>query len=360
MSFIARTRSFINPFFSRMRLQLQGCKCPYCFTSILPPRAVSRAFGAPIVARPNLTCPSCSATLPVDFFEASSKVIALIGSTESGKTTYMTVLAKKLTETNMLNIISTSCGADIPNTTERQEQRNRVESLYDRKEILDGTIANSNTVVRIKRGRDKSMFLSLQDAPGGNLTSLTAVMTQNQIANAEGIICLLDPFNIDILYEMLRELPEYRLLPAPTSDIYTEIIAIYDFLKLAGRIGRNNKVDIPIAFCISKADLLKQIASLYIAGDADRSYSSLNELLAETKLSVDDMRLYLEDLGKDQRDERLLTTIQNRFNNFAIFPVSSLGDVNKDAMDNGQLLEKPDPEGVEHPLFWLFKQLKFI
>jgi Double-GTPase 2 len=356
---IPPTPPVVAPTLSPLRRQwlnwTQRRKCPYCYEWIINER--TRVLGTsthiPVCANT-----ACNKDLPPDFFEASSKVIAIIGGTDSGKTTYMTVLAKKLTETNLLNIIG-DCVADIPNADEKKAHDDQVKILYEKEEMLGGTPTSAPVlplVVRVKDDKNKqTLFLSVQDASGAAMRTFSSVVNQSQIRHADGIICILDPLNIHIILNELINQKDYSG-DSPSVNVYQEITYIFDFLKAAGRV-KKGKVNIPIAFCISKIDLLKDITSLYLPQDVDRSFMNLSDAFKEIDIAIEDITAYMDELGKVERDERLLTTIKTRFNQFALFPVSSLG---QEVGSDKKLKSKPEPEGIEHPLLWMFRQLKFI
>jgi GTPase SAR1 family protein len=348
-----------------------GRKCPYCFGITIPPNrrtptntSTTNPTSPTSLSNPpsptNPTCGSgtCVAVLPADFYENKSKVIAIVGGTDSGKTTYMTILAKKLTETNVLKIIPGNCSANIPNPTEQAEYQIKADKLYERLECLVGTTVTENLILQIVKGQKKrtSIFLSLCDAPG---TLMATSTTPNQIASADGIIYLLDPFKIHILVNELNTLPGVAVA-APTRAVYTEIRNVFNWLRNAGNVKPNRKVHIPIAFCLSKIDQLSDVAALYLPQDVDRTYMTLNDVLKEATTASDDLNEYLDLIGKDQMDEVLLTQLETDFAQYKIFPLSSLGAVNKESSSNGTLNSKPKPEGVEHPLLWMLKSLKFI
>jgi hypothetical protein len=81
-------------------------QCPYCFSYVT--RQVSREqnrTGGPVriggisMSLPGARayeCPSCSATLPPDFFASRSSSIAVVGGTEAGKSSFITMFCELL------------------------------------------------------------------------------------------------------------------------------------------------------------------------------------------------------------------------------------------------------------------------
>jgi hypothetical protein len=350
--------NYIANLHQRWRQWTQSHKCLYCFESITD----ERKSATPKIVKPQ--CPKCNHELPSDFFDASSKVIAIIGSVESGKTIYMTVLTEILRNKNPLKMIGETFSVDIPNDLERQAHNDKVTILYERKETLPATSGRvTKLIVRLKVSTgtktSETFFLSFQDMVGGDMRLLGSVTTQKQILNADGIICILDPFNIDVLIQTMKQhLPKYaHLRKSRNIDTTQEIINIYDFLREENKVKKNEKIAIPIAFCISKVDLLLDDANIHLPSDME--HSTVSQVQQDIKDTTTHLYDQLTDLSKAHTNINLLAAVNSRFNHFAFFPVSSLGRANKQ-MDKIHLAVTPQPEGIVHPLFWVLKELNFF
>jgi hypothetical protein len=157
---------------------------------------------------------------------------------------------------------------------------------------------------------------------------------------------------------MKQHLPKYaHLRKSRNIDTTQEIINIYDFLREENKVKKNEKIAIPIAFCISKVDLLLDDANIHLPSDME--HSTVSQVQQDIKDTTTHLYDQLTDLSKAHTNINLLAAVNSRFNHFAFFPVSSLGRANKQ-MDKIHLAVTPQPEGIVHPLFWVLKELNFF
>lgn len=212
-------------------------------------------------------CPACHATLPVHFGTVNSRLIALVGAKESGKTVFMTVLVHEL-----MNKVGRRLDAAMSGADDRTRERfaGAYEGpLYGEKRLLGATTAATRS------GREPMVFrftteerrrlgspvprhtlLSFFDTAGEDLTSKESVEENvRYLAEADGIVLLLDPL----------QMPGARALAAPSARLPAQGAVADDPANVLERItdlvspldgGSKRKISRPLAIAFSKLDAL--------------------------------------------------------------------------------------------------------
>ncbi len=152
-------------------------------------------------------CPICHSTLPVQFGVVGSRMIAMAGAKDSGKTVYMTVLLHELR-----NRVGDRFGAAIMGADEETRKRYEISyenPLYDDNRLPPTTqraAQQDNRVVPLvfrfsaARGlgnRPGHTLLSFFDAAGEDFGDQESVdVNTRYLACADGILLLLDPLQM--------------------------------------------------------------------------------------------------------------------------------------------------------------------
>ncbi|WP_424187970.1 zinc ribbon domain-containing protein [Actinokineospora sp. G85] len=304
-------------------------------------------------------CPVCHTPLPASFAESESPLIGMVGGKSSGKTVYTTVLTHELR-----NKIRRRFSADIWFAGDMQGDGGTVanwlkdyeRSLFDDNTLFQETVSAAGGIKvplvlqwrqpRRKLGRTaySTTTLSFYDAAGEDMTTQEFVNAQAYLSSADGLIVLLDPFQLPGARERIT-VPDDAMKNSETP--LAVLGRITQLLRQSHRVPGKRKIDIPIAVVFSKID------AFYGALGSD------HPLLRQTSTGP----FYDETLGADTDEHlrALLTEYQAddidshltaNYKRFRYFAVSSLGeqpDYSTNRVDAGGIR----PFRVDEPLLWL-------
>lgn len=282
--------------------------------------------------------------------------IALIGAKETGKSNYIAVLVREIDKkmTRSLGCSFRFCNQE----TNVAYQNTYYKPLYEQSIPVKGTDARDNTPPLIyaidfadKNHRIKSSItLSLYDTAGENFDTENKMLKNTQyIANANGIIVLLDPLQLPSIRKKLEgkiTLPEQN---NDTVDILNYVInIIHDIKKVKGRIN----IPIALAFTkmdvLAKYDILPENSCLRLESEHIAKGGFVRSDFENTNIEITAL---LENLSISEIENLL-----SAFSQSAFFGVSSLG---KNPV-NGVLPGPPEPNRVLDPLLWMLAMNKYI
>jgi hypothetical protein len=216
-------------------------------------------------------CPACHSQLPVHFGKVRSRLIALVGAKESGKTVYMTVLVHELMHRVGEDLNAAISGAD--DNTRLRFASDYEQPLYREARLLAptttaGTHDRAPLVFRFTTegrsrlsrngtGEPQRTLLSFFDTAGEDLRSAQSVEENVQyLAAADGIVLLLDP--LQMRGARLLAAPE-TLLPTPGAvgdDPANVLENITDLIMAKDRIKASQRISKPLAVVFTKMDAL--------------------------------------------------------------------------------------------------------
>ncbi|WP_430786423.1 TRAFAC clade GTPase domain-containing protein [Actinoplanes sp. G11-F43] len=213
-------------------------------------------------------CPNCHSALPNYFGKVDSRMIALIGAKESGKTIFITVLLHE-----MMHRISRQFGVAVlgaDDDTRLRYEKDYESSLYEQGSLPDVTrsasagrlrqpLVFSFAIDRRRLGRtrvDRSV-LSFFDTAGEDLTHSDSVeLNTRYLASADGIILLLDPLQMRGARPLVgddTELPVRADAGDRPEHVLGRVVGLLERMSGASRRGKIKK---PIAVAFSKMDTL--------------------------------------------------------------------------------------------------------
>lgn len=286
--------------------------------------------------------------------------VALIGAKQSGKSNYIAVLVNEIKKKMSRNM---DCSLIFCNQqTNDIYQNTYYKPLYENSTTVKGTDANNDSIPLIysidffdtksKSYKIKnSITMSLYDTAGENLDREDTMLCNNQyIANASGIIVLLDPLQLPAIREKLKgkvELPEKN---TDTTDILSRVISIIrDRKKIKGCI------DIPIALAFTKMDVLAR----YDVLPDDSCLRTQSEHISKgafVQSDFENTNIEITALLENFMVDEIMQMLKE-FSKHAFFGVSALGENPKNGV---QLEGEPNPTRVLDPLLWLLSINKYI
>lgn len=314
------------------------------------PRRLNHSCGKGTSVR---VCPACKQEIPSSVDDLSDLNIAIIGAKESGKSHFVALLIHRIKELYAdfgWNLIP------LNEATIERYDREFHRPLFVDKQTINTTASARNGAtpllysLRLGKGLfTKRIMLVFFDAAGEDLENASNLKYINKyIYNASGVICLLDPLQLEVVRENLLsnghsrdELPQRN---AETGTIIGRVVRmIHDNKKLG-----NRKINVPLAVAFSKMDFVRD------AGENARSvfdalYQESRHKGTFCKAEFDNIDGLMRSWVAEVDDSAEILQDSTEFINTGFFGFSALGCNPKD-----QKLEKrPQPFRVEDPFLWI-------
>jgi hypothetical protein len=319
-------------------------------------------------------CPKCHSQLPNYFGKVDSRMIALIGAKESGKTVFVTVLLHE-----MMNRVSRRFGVSVlgaDDETRKNYRQDYEDSLYQQGMLPETThraatgrrrppLVFSFAIDKRRLGRtrvDRSV-LSFFDTAGEDLTSADSVeLNTRYLTSADGIILLLDPLQMPGARPLANsgvEIPDQADVSDLPEHVLGRVITLLE--RGLGRSGRG-KIKKPIAVAFSKMDVLT-------AALPEDSPMLAEPTDAPAFDDVDSLAVHhhMEQLMTKWHGGNLNETLSIHFERYRLFGLSALGNspvaTGNDGAD-GRARRISDhgvqPIRVADPFLWLMSEFGAI
>lgn len=306
-------------------------------------------------------CPYCHSRLPVQFGMVDSKLFAMAGAKDSGKTVYMTVLVHELK--SRVGERFNAALMDADEETRRLFGNAYEAQLYERGQMFATTRRAAQNDGRVpplvfrfsaqSRGLvgDKvdQMMLSFFDTAGEDfLTDASVEVNTRYLACASGIMLLLDPL----------QMAGARRLAIPgaplpgTGPLYenpaTILTRVHELL-LKRQQGRRAKIDMPIAVVFTKIDALwhtfKDSSPLRAAPQHGGAFDTADSL---------DVHEQIRHLLREWDGAQIEQILATNYSRYRYFGVSALG--NPPTADLKVPKTGIQPYRVADPLLWLLSE----
>jgi hypothetical protein len=329
-------------------------------------------------------CPVCHSQLPVHFGKIRSRLIALVGAKESGKTVFMTVLVHELMHQVGDRLNAAISGAD--DNTRYRFASEYEQPLYRESRLLAPTttagIRNRVPIVfrfttertgrlgdgrlgwlapgdwlrfsarlpfgaRPGMGKPQHTLLSFFDTAGEDLRSQQSVeQNVRYLAAADGIVLLLDPLQMRGARRLAA--PGARLpTPGDSADEPAAVLGNITDLVLARKTRKpNERIGKPLAVTFSKMDTLlhglSETSSLLRPPAQTPYFDERDSLAVHTEVQ----RLLVRWDGA-----RIDQLVQLHYRSYRYFGVSALGET--PTQDNHVSPRGIRPYRVADPLMWI-------
>jgi len=315
-------------------------------------------------------CPSCHNTLPSTITSDREKIIALIGTRDSGKSIFVTVLIHEF-----LKHIAPSINASLNFlTSDDKEQYNKRFSdfVYKRRTripqttstfALSGVIgANRPILTKLKKDYKKlfttkteEFTLVFFDAAGEDFDKEEVMHSVSKyIAHSDGIIFLIDPFSNKAVR---GGLPDDVVQGASTIEVDSvsspkEVIErVANIVRLHSTI--KGKIKIPVAAAFSKLDAFETLLDNGAALRRPSPHLAEGEFIKQDGLTVDqEIRGLLAAWG----EQDFLKSLELNYENAHLFAFSALG--NNPRPDGS--IDEPLPVRIEDALLWMLNELSLL
>lgn len=285
-------------------------------------------------------CPHCHNPLPANYGKHQVKFLSVIGVSGSGKTVYLSKLIENI---GIYTARLTITAEPASNGTREFVKKNRIEKNVS---LPGGTPAKymsqplfynlKYTVNGVQQNRTFVMY----DIAGENCVSDNDIIKYAKfVTNADGLIVLLDP-------------KQLRALGGNGLNFAESILATLSKVHTAA--GRTK---IPLALCMSKSDMLKTHDLI-----PEKCFEDVN-VVERRKFSAGDYNEISKKLSDMyyEFEEQIPVALRNNYDNFNYFAFTTLNCGTEKGDDGREYPEDdPNPKRIEEPLYWMFKQFKYI
>ncbi|QSS99707.1 hypothetical protein IMZ31_16830 [Pontibacillus sp. ALD_SL1] len=310
-------------------------------------------------------CPTCHSALPSSIADYEDYIFAVIGGKETGKSHYIAMLIERINNEigNTYN-----CFLQPENDeTIRRYKESFYNPLFREKRTLNVTdSANSNEDVKRPllytlsidggvRGK-KVITLAFFDTAGEDLHNETNMLKHNRyISNSAGVICLLDPTQLESVREEIQENKLNVTLPQdnPNGDVNDILSRTTNMIRNMLNIKVSKKISIPMALSFSKIDAIQPLL--------DPS-SQLNQKGQHTEtngfdlVDFENVNREMEGLVQEWTKGNIPNLLKHNYKEFAYFGLSALGHDPR----NGPGFSELNPYRVEDPFLWLLYKNQII
>jgi len=305
-------------------------------------------------------CPVCHSQLPTQFGLVDNLLIAMVGSKESGKTVYMTVLLHEV-----MNRVGARLDASLMAGDEHtlsRFRRNYEDNLYTDHRLPTATASASTKDNRVDplvfrlsisaqgplRRAPVHTLLSFFDAAGEDLTSQESVdLNTRYLANADGVLLLLDPLQMP--GARLAAAPGTRMPSAQYDTSVGVLTRITDMLLSQPGAARKGRIDVPVAVVFPKMDAfrhrLRRGSPLSVDPPAGEKFDVADSLDVHTEMAG-----LLRDWDGVQVDQLM----RNTYRRYRYFGVSALGA--NPTPDAEVAATGIQPYRVADPFIWLLSE----
>ena len=325
-------------------------------------------------------CPECHQKLPDAVSDDDTVIIAVLGSFDSGISTYLSVLIHEL-EYSMIPYLTngTIFPADDkvynyyyrcyfePNYIKHDKIRHY--GLYcSQEEYLQPLIYELHFPLDKRGRRIRKIMLVFQenkDDGWGRTISETEMKRRNRyVAKVDGIIFLADPFQIPEIRVRMKDVEFAGSSCIDESYMYMHpiemhIARIADILRVEYGLKKSGKVDIPIAVVLSKFDVLRRFFRKGSQVLKQSGYLETGHFDASEWIAVSDE---LTAMFKKWNMSSFMMNVYWHFNRYIFSAASSLGHplavpaYNGDCYRNREKLLVPQPHRIADAFFWILKE----
>jgi len=310
-------------------------------------------------------CPHCHSELPLHFSRIPSRLIAVVGAAESGKTVYVIVLVRELQQR-----VGACFNASVVATDDLTRERfaEYQQSLYDRGVLAGATRSAGTTagvvaplVFRLStdrrvlgRERERRSLLSFFDTAGEDLTSKRSVdMHVRYLTNADGIIVVLDPLQMAGARRLVTAGSRLPSRPPGVNRALDALVRVTELIHEGGRSGAEARIRKPTAVVFTKLDALW--SQLDSSSPLRQPSPHAGEFDTQDSLRVDEeVRALLNEWDGAEIDQFM----RHNYARHRLFGLSALGET--PSADNRVSARGIRPHRVADPMLWLLSEFGVV
>lgn len=322
-------------------------------------------------------CPSCHNTLPATIDINNEMIISIIGSRDSGKSSYMGVLIHELKQRIAIGLNGAANFMDKDSSSEYERRFGQY--LYPttpgttprripqtKMNLVGKSVVGANRPILCDFKLEKKSFfnqitipytLVFFDTAGEVFDDEEAMFTiAKYIGKSQGIIFLLDPFQIPKVRGSLSSAVVYGAsnVKAGTVSPAAEIVLrVANLIRAQNSISEKKKITIPVVAAFSKLDAIKEILPPGSWLLRESQHLESNSYVEQDGWNVkEEMLGLLHEWG----EQEFLKHLELNYSKFQLGAFSALGN-NPDVKGR---IQAPRPHRIEDALLWILKEQEII
>ena len=322
-------------------------------------------------------CPDCHNELPEGIQDNEDMIIAIVGSRDTGKTHFISVLINEL-QKRICPTVFNGIFNPMNDAVHNHYMDHFYNRVYIQKQLQDLTAtANQRGEISVRKPLIYEMIIPLDDkgkrvrkftfvfydTAGEDLKSEAVMKTVNRyICKAAGIIFLLDPLQI---MELRNNMDEDEIKTS-SSILENEIVSqemvlqrIANVIREDKGMKKSQKINVPTAIAFSKFDVLKRFFPKGSIVLEPSSYLREGQLDKSEWCTVsNEIEAMLNEWGAGG----FATQVKMTFDRYTYSAVSALGQRPILSKSGGakEIASQPMPHRVEDPFLWLLKENRVI
>lgn len=294
-------------------------------------------------------CPECGYALFIEDSSIPNISVSIIGTEGCGKSNYLSVVIEELKRSfsKAYDCALYPIGGD--NTIHHYEKL-YYNPIYLRRECLTSTQQDEivpllySLIFSDKNSNGKNCNLTFYDACGENFKSEKVMADYNSsIFNAKGLLYFIDPSQFPLIREDYESQGK-KVCEDDASNILSRTVRLIRHAEGNKNLGQ--KIDIPIAVCVTKFDTLRS----YLDASSFISYQSRH--LSSPQFDFPDFNstnYEVQSLIESWNGTEIVNQVRSHFSNYAFFGISSLGA----SPDENNRLQQIIPHRVLDPILWI-------
>ena len=311
-------------------------------------------------------CPKCHNPLPESTLSGKDMIISVVGGRATGKSHFVGVLIKELTER-----ISVSFGGAMEGFDDSYK---RWESGFYSHLYVDGMKLDltKSSLQNVNNGAYRPLIFKLKlphksflgssidsftfvffDTAGEDLNDADTMSTVNKyICQSAGIIFLLDPVQIPAVASQIDAGTAQRAaggvdyrLAARADDIMTRVS---NLIRNDRGWPENRKIDIPVAAVFSKFDVIEPLVPRESILHTNSPHCATGQLVLS---DWNEVNQDVKGLLQAWNASAFTSQLETNYTTYSYFTASALG-LNNNPTAAGRI-ERPRPHRIEDPLLWL-------
>lgn len=285
-------------------------------------------------------CPHCHNPLPPNYGKFPVKFISVIGISSSGKTVFLSKLIENIGRyAARLGMSALPASA----SSRKFVRDNKVDENTplpggNPVEYMSQPLFYNLTYV-YNNVKENRMFV-IYDIAGESCVDTKKIQNFGKfVSNSDGMLVLLDP-------------QQFNALGGKAAGLADSVLA-----TLKNVYSAASMVKIPLALCISKSDMMRQLNLL-----PDMCYQDVK--------AVDNRMFCAEEYNEISQkiaelmavnEPEIKVALELNYKRFNYFAFSTLNcDVTIDETGRKYPERRPEPKRIEEPLYWMFKEFGFI
>lgn len=301
-------------------------------------------------------CNHCKSLLPSDILDYEKYLrLSILGTTGAGKTIFLTTMLHELRH----SLGSPWVIAPIDSETNSIYQKN-VELIYEKKTMVDATVAGSNPPPQLWKIKDKSRMtnkkipsysMTIFDGAGEDCVNINPDISR-YIGGSKSLVILIDPLSLrSVGSHISNEIRTWSSSAGHEVGVSADMVeGLADYIRESCGISTNKLIDKEVAIVFTKLDTVIDTFGTATVTQPSPHLARKGFVKNDADAVDAEIRDWLEDQGEIAFVNAVETNFPN--NKVRFFGISSFGHPPTGESTLGKVI----PHRVLDPLFWMLSR----